>query len=59
VHLKNADDVNAKYNLDGDDKVKTETVQTSYKKKGRKLLVASFGPIPYVLKLKPFLLKPS
>jgi hypothetical protein len=33
VHLKNADDVNAKYNLDGDDKVKTETVQTSYNKK--------------------------
>jgi len=33
VHLKNADDVNAKYNLDGDDKVKTETVQTSYKKR--------------------------
>jgi hypothetical protein len=49
VHLKNIfNDVNAKYNLDGDDKVKTETVLTSCKK-GRKLLVASFGPIPCVL----------
>jgi len=50
---KIVDDVNVKYNLDGDDKVKTETVRTRCKK-GRKLLVASFGPIPCVLELEPF-----
>jgi hypothetical protein len=42
-----------KYNLDGEDEVKTETVWTRCKK-GRKLLVASCGPIPCVLELEPF-----
>jgi hypothetical protein len=42
-----------KYNLDGDDEVKTETVRTRCKK-GRKLLVATCGPIPCVLELEPF-----
>ena len=50
---KIVDDVNMKYNLDGDDEVKTETVRTRCKK-GRKLLVASCGPIPCVLELEPF-----
>jgi hypothetical protein len=59
VPLKNVEDVNMQYHLDCNDDVKTETVWMRCKKKGRKYLVASCGPIPCVLELEPFLLKPS
>ncbi len=55
---KNVDDVNVKYNLDGDDKVKTETVQTRCKK-GRKLWLHLLDLYLVCLNWNLFLLKPS
>jgi hypothetical protein len=50
---KIVEDTNAAYNLHGENEIRKETVRTRCKE-GRKLLLASLGPLPCILELEPF-----